>query len=391
MRPTRLIPALLAVSLMAAGLPVMAAEPPLPADPVKRLQALQNALINAAMDSQTRVRSAAWIDGSGKLHENTRITSDMKVRGVRVLSYNQDEGGLSANIVAAGKTPSRSDEACKTTEQKYRREATLETGLRIESNGTERYDWTMLLKQARGRLVAQTGASGKWLLTDPVRMPGSDYERQLTGVQPDRVPYQMVLELLPSGASGVEPVRPTRTPSQQYAQKAAEISRSMVDYFNDEAPRRAPMPFVIRLSVLERNSQRLLWQDAAPLFFPESAIRHTTQPLPSGLIVELDRVLHRWQDQLDTDFGCRPLQFNVVQENAQGWTINGGQTAGVQLGDQLLLLNREHLPGRILEPDSAQHMALVEVVSVKNGLATIRKLAGPSSMPKAGDWVATPF
>ena len=65
MRPTRLIPALLAVSLMAAGLPVMAAEPPLPADPVKRLQALQNALINAAMDSQTRVRSAAWIDGSG--------------------------------------------------------------------------------------------------------------------------------------------------------------------------------------------------------------------------------------------------------------------------------------------------------------------------------------
>jgi len=33
----------------------------------------------------------------------------------------------------------------------------------------------------------------------------------------------------------------------------------------------------------------------------------------------------------------------------------------------------------------------VEVVSVKNGLATIRKLAGPSSMPKVGDWVATPF
>jgi hypothetical protein len=76
---------------------------------------------------------------------------------------------------------------------------------------------------------------------------------------------------------------------------------------------------------------------------------------------------------------------------ANGWVINGGLVAGLAIGDQLLLMNREHLPARILEPDSAQHLALVEVVSVEPGKAVIRKLAGPRDIARSGDWVATPF
>jgi len=82
----------------------------------------------------------------------------------------------------------------------------------------------------------------------------------------------------------------------------------------------------------------------------------------------------------------------VMPESAvNGWVINGGQTAGLAIGDQLLLMNREFLPARILEPDSAQHLALVEVVSVDNGKAIIRKLAGPRDIARSGDWIATPF
>jgi hypothetical protein len=134
-----------------------------------------------------------------------------------------------------------------------------------------------------------------------------------------------------------------------------------------------------------------LWQDAVPLVFPETDIKTTSQPLPPQLALSLDRMLQNWLGQLDANFGCRPLQFNVLQEAAAGWTINGGQSAGLSVGDQLLLLDRDHLPARILEPGSAEHMALVEVVNVGSGLATVRKLAGPAIMTKAGDWVATPF
>ncbi len=379
------------VPAVAGTVTAAADEAPLPADPRQRLEALQRTLVNAAMAGQTRVRSASWIDGSGQLHENTRINSDMKIRGVRVLSYADDAAGPLAVTADDGRSVTGGEEACHDSAQKYRREATLHTALRIVSNATERYDWTMVLNETRARLVARTSASRQWLLVAPASVPDSHYERMLTGAKSDQAPYQMLLELLPSGALGVEVLRPASSVPRQALEKVKNVARSAVDYLTDEPPRRGPMPFVIRLSVTDRGSQKLLWQDAVPLFFPESAILSTSQPLPPGLITELERIVLQWQSKLDAAFGCRPLQFNLIGEAAGSWTINGGQSAGVAVGDQLLLLNRERLPARILEPDSAQHMALAEVVAVSLSQATLRKLAGPAVSLKNGDWVATPF
>lgn len=382
---------MLATISVGAAAAAAADEAPLPAEPRQRLEALQRTLVNAAMAGQTRVRSASWIDGSGQLHENTRINSDMKIRGVRVLSYADDAAGPLAVTADEGRAVTQGEEACKDSAQKYRREASLLTALRIVSNATERYDWTMVLSETRARLVAQTGASRQWLLSASATLPDSNYERMLTGAKSDQAPYQMLLELLPSGALGVEVVRPATSVPRQALEKVKNVARGAIDYLTDEPPRRGPMPFVIRLSVTDRSSQKLLWQDAVPLFFPESAILSTRQPLPPGLITELERIVQQWQSKLDAAFGCRPLQFNLVGEAAGSWTINGGQSAGVAIGDQLLLLNRERLPARILEPDSAQHMALAEVVAVSLSQATLRKLAGPAVILKNGDWVATPF
>ena len=246
----------------------------------------------------------------------------------------------------------------------------------------------MLLRQAKGKILARATAGRKWALSPVTKVPANDYDRLLSGVREDITPYHMQLELLPPGALGIEPVRPA-APARPVMQKVAAAAREM---FSDEAPRRAPVPFVMRLSVTERSSQRLLWQEAVPLFFPSAELSITSQPLPPGLLAELDRVLDRWQDKMDTEFGCRPQHFNVLPDAAvNGWVINGGLAAGLAIGDQLLLMNREHLPARILEPDSAQHLALVEVVSLDAGKALVRKLAGPRDIARSGDWVATPF
>lgn len=383
----RLLPLLLALPLAGALVSAHAGDAPLPTDPRKRLEALQNALVKAAMDGQTRVHTAAWVDNNGKLHENVRINSDMKVRGVRVLNYLQAEDGPSAAIIAEGKGVMPSEEVCKANLQRYRREATFDASLRIATSGADQYDWSRLLNQAKSKLFARATAGRKWSLTPQTFVPANAYERHLIGAKPDIAPYHMQLELLPAGALGIEPVRP---PSNKPAmQKVVAAAR---DYFSDEAPRKAPMPFVMRLSVAERSSGRTLWQDTVPLFFPAAELSISSQPLPPGLLSELDRVLDRWQDKMDTDFGCRPQHFNVMPESvANGWVINGGLVAGLAIGDQLLLMNREHLPARILEADSAQHLALVEVVSVEPGKAVIRRLAGPRDIARSGDWVATPF
>jgi hypothetical protein len=387
MRTPRLLPLLLALPLACAAIPSFADTSGLPTEPRKRLEALQHALVAAAMDSQTRVRTAAWVDSTGKLHENTRITSDMKVRGVRVQSYVNAEDGPSAAIVAESRGATPSEEICKANVQRYRREATLETVLRIHTSGADRYQWVMLMDQARARLVSRATTNRMWQLSTPVSMPSTTYDRMLTGAVPDISPYHMVIEMLPPGALAIEPIRPKQT----LRQKSAQMVKAVSNYMTDEPPRSEPVPFVMRLSVYERSSQRLLWQDAVPFFFPERTLVTTSQPLPPGLLAELDRVLDGWQLSMDNNFSCRPQQFNVLQEIPTGWVINGGQVAGLTAGDQLLLMNREHLPARILEPDSAQHLALVEVVSVAAGRATVRKLAGPASIARSGDWVATPF
>jgi hypothetical protein len=110
-----------------------------------------------------------------------------------------------------------------------------------------------------------------------------------------------------------------------------------------------------------------------------------------GLLSELDHVVGRWQQKMDADFSCRPQSFQVMQETARGWVINAGQLAGLGVGDQLLMMNREQLPARILEPDSGQHLALVEVISVNQGRAVVRKLAGPTHLARSGEWIVTPF
>jgi len=391
MRPTRfmprLVPLLIALPLAGVLMSAHASDAPLPTEPRKRLEALQNALVKAAMDGQTRVHTAAWVDSNGKLHENVRINSDMKVRGVRVLNYLQVEEGPSAAIIAEGKGVMPSEEVCKANLQRYRRETTFDVQLKIAASGADKYDWMRLLNEAKSKLFAHATAGRKWFLSPPTQMPANAYDRHLLGSKPDIAPYHMQLELLPAGALGIEPVRPRLDPPVM--QKVGAAAREL---FSEQVPRKAPVPFVMRLSITERSNGRTLWQDAVPLFFPAAELSINSQPLPPGLLSELDRVLERWHDKMDADFGCRPQHFNVMPESvANGWVINGGLVAGLAIGDQFLLMNREHLPARILEPDSAQHLALVEVVSVEAGKAVIRKLAGPREIARSGDWVATPF
>ncbi len=383
----RLFSLMLALPLAGAVTTAWPADSLLPTEPKKRLEALQHALVSAAMEGQTRVRNAAWVDDSGKLHENTRITSDMKLRNVRVLNYLTVEEGVSAAIVAESRGVTPDDEVCRANQQRYRREATLDLALRVPSSGADQAYWQAFLQQAHLRFTAQASASRKWAFAPSARIPATNYERQLLGAAPDVAPYQMLIEVLPAGALGIEPVRPQASREQ----RAAEALKAAKDYLLDEPQKTAPVPFVLRLSVVERMNQRLLWQDAVPLFFPERKIMHTSQPLPTGLLAELDRVVARWQRSLDGEFGCRPQTFNVMQESKQGWVINGGLVAGLAVGDQLLMMNREQVPSRILEPDSGEHLALVEVVSVSDGRAVVRKLAGPAGVAKSGDWVATPF
>jgi len=55
-------------------------------------------------------------------------------------------------------------------------------------------------------------------------------------------------------------------------------------------------------------------------------------------------------------------------------------------------VDARHVPRRLLEPESAAHLALLEVQQVQGQRAQARQVAGPRlSLDSAQNWLAMPF
>ena len=62
-------------------------------NPQERLDAIRQGLIDASLQTPTRVQTTTWIDSQGSLRESSSFKNGMEVRGVRVLAYDRDEAG----------------------------------------------------------------------------------------------------------------------------------------------------------------------------------------------------------------------------------------------------------------------------------------------------------
>jgi hypothetical protein len=59
----------------------------------ERLDAIRQSLVEATLQTPTRVATTSWIDAQGSLRESSSFKNGMVVRGVRVLAYGRDETG----------------------------------------------------------------------------------------------------------------------------------------------------------------------------------------------------------------------------------------------------------------------------------------------------------
>ena len=92
----------------------------------EKLEAIKQALVDLAMESEVTLGSAAYIDSQGVLHESALMSSNSQVRGVRVLSYLEEAGIPVARVEAS----MLSDRTCPGARPELRREALLRTGHR---------------------------------------------------------------------------------------------------------------------------------------------------------------------------------------------------------------------------------------------------------------------
>lgn len=360
-----------------ASAPVASAAPTAPSGPSavelaaheRDLEAIRNALVETTVAAPVRVQSFGWIDSQGRLHEESQFTSDARVRGVRVQAYVEDPNAppppppkvmvdVEALPTGVGRRADNDPAQCLARNGRWRQ------GLQVEVVAAPGAGGQLLPQAARiaqtlvPQLVAAGRESRRWVVTARPYQPVSGYERALLGREADTADWLARVVLLTRGSGQIE------AELHLMPQGHAGSARKLV----------LPLP-----------------------------------PLQASPVAWAERMAE-WVGALDQATACDPMWFAVRGEGSQLRLREGG-AHGLQAGDRLLLVQRQHLAGRLLEPGAVRSIALLQVepgggalrwlagprpasgphASPGAGSANAAMNTGPNTGPNTGDWVVLPL
>jgi len=332
------------------------------------------------MQAPTRVRANAWVDQRGALHENTRVTSDVQLRGVRVTSYLEEAGALKAQVSTEQVTPLIGRNQCGTPlktasnlkNTPLKRHASIETVVSPIDGRTGLLLMPEIAEHAQRLLTDRMNASGAWLVSPAAQLHNTTYENILFGNTTHvsrSAGYLIRLQIEPDTSPAVAVAAPEARPT---------LATFMQTWLSPN--KIADLRFALRMTVTERQTGRVLWQNATSMRYPSPSASITRTPLPLSMIETLGQTLNQWQAQWAESMACEPLQFQAALDPSGLLILQSGSRNGVQVGDQFVIFDRAQIPGKILEKGVAAQMALVEVFSLGPDRALLKPLAG--ELPK---------
>lgn len=318
----------------------------------RELEAIRRALVETQAAAPVRVQSIGWIDSQGRLHEESQFTSDARVRGVRVQAYLDDPAtpGASAPQVTVdleslptgvGRRVESDPAQCLARNGRWRQNLQFEVQA-VPGPGSTLSPQAARAAQALVPLLMAAGReSRRWVLRPRPYQAASSYERALLGREAETVDWLARVNLLARADGQLEAVL------------------QLLPQGHPGAPRQ------IRLALPGSQAPALAWAER----------------------------MAEWVATLDRETACDPMWF-AVQGQGGSLRLREGGAHGLQAGDRLLLVRRQHLAGRLLEPGAVRATALLQVEAGSS--TALRWLAGPT--PPAGgqagaadDWVALPL
>jgi hypothetical protein len=341
------------------------------------------------MGANTRVSATAWVNERGELMEASQFRTDMQVRGVRVLEYMDSPEPKAVVDVAAGSKPDTraAQPVCRSAGEGELWRHPL--SLRIQAMPAQDPAAASLLAQAtrwlETGLRTQAQAAGAVLDVNQTVAARNRYEEALWSSPQPRAPLQLQVRvrLVPGWDASVNGARRVNWESRAR------------DWIGLAEPNRQAM--TLRLEwTLARVGEAALLQQVSDLPLVALAIqrpsRQWTEEARQRLMGE---VAHRWQVMQGT-LDCEPLVYEARPQGEGSVMLMAGQDAGLRPGDRLVLVDARHVPRRLLEPESAAHLALLEVQLVQGQRAQARQVAGPrmsgdSLQNSSQNWVAMPF
>lgn len=344
----------LASLCLVAGHPLLAQ----PLTPDEQLQAIRQSLVQLALEGPTEVRNTAWLDDQGRLQDSSSFRTGMTVRGVRVLAYGRDtQQQATAQVTATGQpiAPQATPACAKgmASGQPWH-QMQLELAVspqmplvnRQQAHQAARYVRTLMLEHGRRSAV--------WRLHEAAN-PASAYERVLSLQGEQHVPWRLQLVVAP-------------------ASEAREL----------------PPVIALRWRAVHRHDPSLSFDHDAVVTLEERSINTHPDRLASQVMAELHTVTEAFLTTVEQRLSCVPPQYRVLnREGSSRYRIAAGHTSGLKLGDRLVMVDPQKIPGRVLEPKSLDRMALAQVDSLGPYYAELKQVAGPS-LPAGTPWVAVP-
>jgi hypothetical protein len=328
----------------------------------ERLQAIREALIEAAMQSNTHVSSTSWVNAEGVLNKYDRFSSDVSVKDVQTQSLERDKDGqVRAHIDSNSMTPEMNATCDAPLAKSHLRQVMLldiATGEQIPA--TNRYRAQQLKNLVQEKLVQAGGSSSNFrLVVAPAYTPGvrpSAYERASYIHDEDQVSWIMRVRLQSAPSSHV-----TDTSSN----------------------------FQLDISVFKQARTQAWWHGSRVIYSEVESHRVGDNQVTQDTSDELAQSVQALSEELNQVLACQSPSFKVSHQG-QSWTINAGELAGLHVGDRLFLADVKVLPEHALEQGALDESMLAEVKAVSAYKAELRPVAG-RSQDHPNEWVAWPY
>jgi hypothetical protein len=374
----------------------------------ERLDAIRQGLVDASLQTPTRVQTTTWIDSQGSLRESSSFQNGMEVRGVRVLSYDRDETGQpKAKLQYPLATPEKplqrpEPNLIKGALQKINKAVNKVTDLAKDlapksdlaladqplckikvgeklkhvmsldlqiDNATHPLLVSALLPLVQSQWVANAKAMGGWRMVNSLPAASmsntmTTYERALLGNRPDQLPWTAKLQL-----------RTEQLEATGLAGLRGEKGNALMVH--------------MRLQVTGAEGNAPGFEDQTS-FAVELDVPAWSHPrLSANGLTSLQNEMNVMRSQAEEWLACQSVHPVVTAVASKQIEINAGSLAGVKKGDEWLVANPARFPAELMSKDGAPQTLLAQVQSVTPFNSQMVVLAGPAQAAQA-NWRAWP-
>ena len=337
----------------------------------EKLKTIRESLISEALKARARVKSSAWLDKSGALHENTHITSEVFSLGITKNRLENNNFFDVENI-----KPLEELNSCNFYNPNYARISEL-----IVTTGRSSFDipYHELNKiHEKISVIFKEGLQTRqnWIFVEQTKKYNSSYSRYLSASTIEKPEFSIRIFL-------------QTQESFSYQKKSNHVTLKLL------------------LSIVDLNNGGIIasstynlpspWADP-PIQAPRSGLAQIAYAVHEASMIGKFRVpsqkafSKKFERELtfgiselikktEESFKCRQITFPITEIRKDEISIKAGEKRGLRIGDQLLLTDTDLIPTRILEESASEKIALIEIKSVTPNRALAVKLAGPDLGP----------